>query len=824
MTFLNATLLFGSIAVLIPIAFHLLGRKEPKRIPFPAVRFLTNRLQSNRRRMRVKRWVLLAMRVFLLALLALAFAQPQIHRATLGTWLGIGGLAGLGLTTLGLAIWAMLADRPSVLRWGLLIAAMGMLLAAGGWGATTIASGPRAVVTATAPAAVVFLMDNGPTSGYGRGNLVGSEAGDEEAGNWRLGRARQTAEWLLGRYPQESRFAVVDRSARPATFALDAAAVQRNLQSVEPLQTTRPLSERIEAAVRLLRTSELPRKTLYILTDLTTSSWNASETGISWPTLAAEVGGDPEVTVQVVDIGEANFQNKFLGDVELSDPTPARNVASPISILVERELGLEDEITASRDVTVQLRIFEQQPGLPLQRESEIEFPKIRTVDRKSVGFGSRPVRVDLTLPPLDFGTHHGLLEIVGGDALSIDNTRYFTVRVEPPVKVLLVCDAEPERKVLAAMLNPYGMDDARREYEIDFATDKTLRDMNLADYEVIGLFNPRLPPTLVRDELDVWVRGGGQLFAAIGTALDGDGTGESIEWPLVGNPKRIWRIPEPGTFAQLVQSGHPSLAALASAPGGAPWSAFRVYHYWQLGDDSGFSELLRYAGTEHVELGERSFDRGRVLLLTTPLPAILPPADRWNDLLSSSLSGAWDVYVILLRYIFEDLSGGLNTQLNASLGEPVVLTVQSESTSAYQLFAPGQPPVQIDVSQQSLVPGIPTVAGNYWLRGTGREAFGFSANMGVGETRLARITEADLDQVLGAGQYQLVKDREEIQLAEGEADQARSLYPLLMLLVAGIFMLEQLLANRFYPNRDKSEKSKNTKRTVAGEKQTVVAA
>lgn len=829
MTFLNATLLFGSLAVLLPVAFHLLGRREPKRIRFPAVRFLTARLQSNRRRMQVKRWVLLAMRVFLLVFLAFAFAQPQIHKATSGTWLGIAGLAGVGLVTLALATWAFLCERSTGLRWGLMLTSLAMLLTAGGWGATTIAGGPRAVITSTAPAAVVFLVDNGPTSAYGRVDRVGRissvvDAGDIDPDSWRLGRSGQIVRWLLGRYPLESRFAVVDRSARPAAFAREPAAIQRSLQSLEPLETTRPISERIEAAVRLLRTSELPRKTLYILTDLTASSWNASEQGIDWPSLVAEIGGQPEVNVQVVDVGDAVFQNKVLGAVELSDPTPARNVGSPVSVLVSGEASAESENSPSRDVTVQLRLFDQQPGLPLQRESEIEFPKLRTVDRKSLPFEGRPARVNLTLPPLDFGTHHGLIEIAGGDFLAIDNVRYFTVRVEPPVKVLLVCDAASERKVLAAMLNPYGADDARREYEIDFATDRSLNEVRLSDYAVVGLFNPRMPSLLMRDELDAWVRNGGQLFAAIGNALDGDGTGEGIAWPLVGSPKRIWRVPEPGTFAQMVQSGHPSLAALASVPGGAPWSAFRVYHYWQLGEDNGFSELLRYAGTEHIELGERNLGQGRVMLLTTPLPAILPPADRWNDLLSSSLTGAWDVYLILLRQIFEDLSGGLKTQLNVGLGEPVVLTVESESTSKYQLFAPNQPPVQIDVSRQTVVPGMPMVAGNYWLRGTGGENLGFSANLDIDATRLARLSEPDLDQALGTGQYKLVKDRDEIQLAEGEASQARPLYPLLMLLAAGLFMLEQLLANRFYPNRSGIGKNKRTGRSLAGEKEAVVAA
>ena len=97
MTFLNATLLLGALAAAIPIALHLLGRKEPRRIPFPATRFLKQRLQSQRRTLQVKRWTLLAMRAALLLLIALALSQPQIHRDVLGRWLGIGVMGLLGL-------------------------------------------------------------------------------------------------------------------------------------------------------------------------------------------------------------------------------------------------------------------------------------------------------------------------------------------------------------------------------------------------------------------------------------------------------------------------------------------------------------------------------------------------------------------------------------------------------------------------------------------------------------------------------------------------------------------------------------------------------
>jgi hypothetical protein len=822
-SFLNATLLFGSLAVVLPIALHLLGKREPKRVAFPAIRFLTRRLQSNRRRMQVKRWVLLAVRVAVLALAAIALAQPTIHRELIGTWTGIGAIGVIGLLVIGLAVWALVADLSPAIRWGLLVCGVVLVLVAGGWGARTIAGGPRPVNTTTAPAAVAIVVDNSLTMGYG----------EEDA--TRLDAAKETGLWLVGRYPAESRFALIDRSARPAAFALDASFIQRGFERIEPLETVRPLRERIEAAIKLLRTSDLPRKTLFIISDLTRAGWGDSDQATDWNSLVGEIAADPPIAIHIVDAGSNVYRNRKLGSVQLTDATPAANVASTLTVLVQTERGTGSDggnpesgnsatassTTASsatansgsgdlesgnpargnseRPVTVQARLFEQQPGLPIQRDGKTVYPRLKTVDRASVAAGGGGASVTLTLPPLEYGTHHGVVELVDDDLLEIDNIRYFTVVVEPPRRILVVCEHPAEREVLTAIFNPYGSDDPRREYEIDFALMSRLREYNLGDYATVAIFNPPLPAAAQRNALDAWVRGGGRLWLTLGPALDADQPGESIDWPLVGNPQRIWRVPEPGTFAEVTRPGHPSLAALAAVPGGVPWNAFRVYHYWQLDADSEFVELLGYAGTDHAALADQQLGAGRVMVLTTPLPAVVPPADRWNDLLSTTLSGAWPVYFILAQQIVEDLSGGFKADLNVGVGQPVALPVAGQAGERYQLFAPGEPPVPIDVADSVVVPGIPLRAGNYWLRAAANQQAGFSANLTPPATAMERLPEADLDRFLGADMYQLVRDRDDIQLAEGQASTSRPLYPIVMLVVAALFMLEQILANRFYP-------------------------
>lgn len=812
MAFLNATLLFGFLAAAIPIALHLLGRREPKRVVFPAVRFLTQRLETNRRRLQIRRWVLLAMRIGLLVMLAVALARPEVHRAAMGTWLGIGALAVAALVVLAIALWALATGQSASLRWALAGVGLVLLLAAGGWGAAAMAGGPRPVDNPAASAAVAILIDNGPTSAY-----------EAPGGKQRIAAAREMATWLISRYPIDSRFAVLDRSARPAAFAMDAAAVQRRITQTAPLQTSRPLVERIEAAVRLLRTSELPRRALFILTDLTEGGWGTGDTAEASAMLAALIAEEPRVTVQVVDTGSAAYFNRSLGSVELADATPPRGVPTRLSVEVQQEQGEAAATPSDRQLTVQLRVFGDEAGLPIERDGQTVYPPLRAADRQTVRVADgQPTRVVLTFPPLEVGTHHAVIELVDADPLAIDNRRYATVRVAPPRRVLLIADDPEQREIMALILNPHGIEDPRREYDIELGSTASLRDRSLDEYAAVGLFDPTLPPVLVRREIENWVRHGGQLFVALGPAVDAEATSGEVDWPLVGDPRRVWRVPEPGTFLQIVRSGHPAVEAFSSFPGGAPWNAFRVHLYWQLRDREQWSGIMQYAGTEHPALAERSVGEGRVIALTTPLPARVPPARQWNDLLAAS--DAWPVF-ILVQQIFEDLSGGRMSEMNVTVGQPVALAIapeeaspSSDTASRFQLFAPESPAVRIDAGEGVIVPGAPLVAGNYWLRGAGGQQYGYSANLHESATRVARIDADRLDAVLGAENYRLVRDRDDVQWAEGEASDSRPLYAGVMLVVAGLFLLEQILSNRFY------QQGRQPGAAAAGGKRATVAA
>jgi len=75
---MHPILIAGAALVGLPILLHLIMKQEPKRLTFPAFRFLTQKLKSNQRKLRLRHFILLALRMLLIALFCLALYQPTL--------------------------------------------------------------------------------------------------------------------------------------------------------------------------------------------------------------------------------------------------------------------------------------------------------------------------------------------------------------------------------------------------------------------------------------------------------------------------------------------------------------------------------------------------------------------------------------------------------------------------------------------------------------------------------------------------------------------------------------------------------------------------
>ncbi|MDX1419486.1 MAG: BatA and WFA domain-containing protein [Rubricoccaceae bacterium] len=87
MAFLNPLVLLGLAAAAIPLIIHLFNFRRPKRVDFSSLAFLRELEKRTMRRVRIRQWLLLALRTLAIVCLVLAFARPTLVSA----WEGVFG-------------------------------------------------------------------------------------------------------------------------------------------------------------------------------------------------------------------------------------------------------------------------------------------------------------------------------------------------------------------------------------------------------------------------------------------------------------------------------------------------------------------------------------------------------------------------------------------------------------------------------------------------------------------------------------------------------------------------------------------------------------
>ena len=140
------------------------------------------------------------------------------------------------LRVMAIAILAMALARPSVRL-------------AGAWG------------TQEAPVAAAVVIDTSKRMEYRHRNRT------------RLEVAEEMAQGLLTRLPRNSQVAVLDTRLAPAAFQVDLGAARHRIKRLETVANSQSLASVLDEAMRLVRTSELARREVYVFTDLTRPAW-----------------------------------------------------------------------------------------------------------------------------------------------------------------------------------------------------------------------------------------------------------------------------------------------------------------------------------------------------------------------------------------------------------------------------------------------------------------------------------------------------------------------------------------------------------------------
>lgn len=97
MSFLNPLALLGLAAVAVPLFLHFFNLRRPKTVDFSSLAFVKAVQESSVQRVRIKEWLLLALRMLALACLVMAFARPTLTGS-------LGALAGTMRTAHGLVV------------------------------------------------------------------------------------------------------------------------------------------------------------------------------------------------------------------------------------------------------------------------------------------------------------------------------------------------------------------------------------------------------------------------------------------------------------------------------------------------------------------------------------------------------------------------------------------------------------------------------------------------------------------------------------------------------------------------------------------------
>lgn len=788
MTFLHLSLIAGLAAIAVPIALHLFGQRQPELIDFPALRFVRETRQEQSTSWQLRHFLLLLLRILLLAALAFALARPRVHSTVIDSIVGVSAIGVCALLASIVAAAAFAGKRPLAVSGTCLAIALALWSLAAFWGGSALTSGP--VVPRpdqSSPIATALILDNGPTMDYRYENQT------------RMELAKERAEWILDQLPLESKVGVLS-GVPMRSLSLDPSTAKTQVNLIEPRGAHIDLLSRLRTAIDLVLESELERKEVYLITDMMQTSWSAAQPGLK--ELLAE--HQDEILIQIMDVGVADQANWSLGN-----PTPNQTTVSvggdiEIEVSVRRPAAATDSETS---VTVDLLQEDIDNRLPVIRNGELQTPPTKTVDRQVVEFADRDeVNVRLVAKNLSEGTHHFTIQIDKRDPLSADNTRYVTIAARPQQPTLIVADNPELGTILSFIADPLQAKQANPQTLIERVNYVQLSQTDLAKYSVVWLHNPTPLSQASVLKLTEFVESGGNLLNILGPAL---GKVESLagnpildllpgtlQGPSLGNGAGVRQA-----FMDIAATSHPMFQSLGEGVNDKPWSRFRVFANWTFDPLSPQSQtIMQFSDDRSPGVIVESRERGQIMTFTTPIPQ---PESRdealWNDLWTADDTWAF----VLLRGAIQSLYGASSEQLIFPVATPVALPNPREQwPSRYRLFEPDATSLGSvkNAEDDLLAIGTFEKSGIYRLRSlTGDPVVrGFCINTPSADTRLKRVDPETLDEQLGRGAFRVAKNQSEIESSVGQARFGRELYPLLMLFVAGLFLAEQAMSNRFY--------------------------
>ncbi len=609
-----------------------------------------------------------------------------------------------------------------------------------------------------------------------------------ERGNDRLKDAKIRAGEILKKATDRSEIFVINSAdpARPASVT--PALALKQIEALDFRDANRPLNASVIQGIAAVSASPLPRRDVYVLTDLARSAWDTSSTTVSEAINKANATKDKKVSCYVL-----RLTPKEVRDVGIVSAEPASQFATQGDRLeiksVIRSWG--PKTTRVAELWIDGQPKEKRP-IELAENAEVE-----------VSF--------LTPATLAAGLHQGDIRLSGGDDnMSFDDKRFFSFVVQPAYRVLIISDLSIDADFVKNVLEPDPRDLREGETQFCKVTRMLANDFSrmpnkssLREYSAIFLLNVARLTDSDWGALTSYVRDGGGLVVGLGSRVTPESYNDTAAGQLL--PARIDKIrtmPQNSVFAK--PDGSHSLFNRFRNEYEAALSRVPVYKAWSVQPQTSRPILLYNDGTP--ALLERPFPgtrTGHVLLWTTSLSRGVSGRGTdpgWNELWNS-----WS-FLVMLETV-EYLAGTSTETLNYEAGQDAYLSLDPvRRASNFAVEGPKPEDKQspsVSPTQEKVPISSPQSIGQWKVTGKAPDGsainMGFSVNVPESESTVVPLEENELISIFGSKEnVHLAEDAKNWGELVNKVRIGREIFPWIMLLILIIVTLENLLANRFH--------------------------
>lgn len=612
----------------------------------------------------------------------------------------------------------------------------------------------------------------------------------------RLNEAKERAQEILQRAHAGSEVFVIDSADAGTPPALSPASARKRVESLKIRAANRPLNQAIGLAYSAVSPSDKPEHDVYVLTDLSRSSWNTDQK-VEGLEKADKVKGG--VATFVLKIGAEDPHDVAIVQAEPTSGLASENEPVPITARL-RAVGLPAE-----------RVVEYYVDGQKKDQKIVKVPANGEVDAPAFS------------PRLPAGLHRVRIALTGEpDPLPFDDSYYLTFDVQASMKVLLISDLNVDALFVEQALDPIALrdqPDAPRPFQVERMLSASLPPSGfskpLSDYACVFLLDVETLEPAHWHALADYVKQGGGLMIGVGSRVAANvenyNQGEAAE--ILPAKLGAVKVHQDFSFGRADVSNTLFARytdALLSDLGRVP-----IYKTLDASPATDSHTILYYQNDEPalIERLIRSGSApGRVLLWTTSLSRLPETSASWSEF---PIGDYWSFYYLMNQSVLY-LTGTSARKLVVEAGESVTLPL--DPNVQYTEFH-AQPPGDSDpIRLNAPTGGGPLLVPSMTMVGPGRDptgqwtvsaskasgkaaSLGFSVNPPPAETQLDVLSSADLDAVFGKDKYELAGDSKELKEKVTIRHVGREIYPYIMLLILLLVTLENTLANMFYKER-----------------------